>query len=185
MGQPKLLLDLGGQPLIRRTVERVKAGGVQDLVVVVGHEADQIREALKGLPVRFCVNEKPEEGQSSSIKAGVSALQRGTTGALIALGDQPAIPPQVIPRLIEIFRKTGMPIVVPVYRGNQGNPVLFGAEIFPGLLRLEGDQGAKSLIEREATRVIQVPFDDPMPSDIDTDSDYESLKKEFQPPSAS
>lgn len=182
MGQPKLLLDLGGQPLVRRTVERVLKGGVQDLVVVLGREADQIREALAGLPVRFCVNADPGAGQAGSIKAGVGALQRGTTGALIALGDQPTLPIQVIPRLIEIFQKTGILIVAPVYRGTQGNPVLFGSAIFPGLLRLEGDQGAKPLIDREAAQVIQVPFDLPMPPDVDTDADYEVVKKEFQSP---
>ena len=182
MGQPKLLLDLGGKPLIRWSVERLQAGGVQDLVVVLGHEAEKIREALTGLPVRFCINKSPEAGQASSIKAGIGALQPGTTAALIALADQPALAPEVIPRLLQIFKKTGMPIVAPVYRGIQGNPVLFAKEIFPGLLRLDGDQGAKSLIEQERTNVIHVPFDLHMPSDVDTMNDYETLKNTFPSP---
>jgi len=182
MGQPKLLLEVAGKPVIRWSVERVRAGGVQDLLVVLGHEGEKIREALTGLPVRFCVNANPEAGQASSIKAGVNALLHGTTGALIVLGDQPAIPKEVIPRLIDIFRKTGMLIVAPVYRGTQGNPVLFASQIFPGLLRLEGDEGAKSLIERERTHVIQVPFDLAMPADVDTLEDYNAIAKEFQPP---
>ncbi|HLC40071.1 MAG TPA: nucleotidyltransferase family protein, partial [Methylomirabilota bacterium] len=68
------------------------------------------------------------------------------------------------------------------YRGTQGNPVLFASQIFPGLLRLEGDEGAKSLIERERTHVIQVPFDLAMPADVDTLEDYNAIAKEFQPP---
>ena len=180
MGQPKLLLEVGGKPLIRWSVERLRAGGVQDFVVVLGHEAEKIREALGGLPVRFCINKNPEEGQASSIKAGINALQQGTTAALIALGDQPTLAPEVIPRLIDIFKKTGMLIVVPVYRGAQGNPVLFASQIFPGLLRLEGDQGAKSLIEQERTHVIHVPFDLPMPADVDTLADYNAIAEEFQ-----
>lgn len=182
MGQPKLLLPVGGKPLIRWSVERVRAGGVQDVVVVLGHEAEKVREALGGLPVRFCVNQTPEAGQASSIKVGMSTLQHGTTAVLIALGDQPAVPKEVIPRLIDIFKKTGMLIVVPVYRGTQGNPVLFASQIFPGLLRLEGDQGAKSLIEQERTQVIHVPFDLPVPADVDTTDDYESLKQQFLTP---
>jgi molybdenum cofactor cytidylyltransferase len=181
MGRPKLLLDLGGQTVIRRTVERIRSGGIQDLVIVVGPEADPIREALTGLSVRFCVNPKPEDGQASSIKAGMAALQHGTTAVLIALGDQPNLPAEVIPRLIDIFKKTGMPIVAPVYRGTQGNPVLFAKELFPGLLRLDGDQGAKSLIGRESTRAIHVPFDLPMPFDVDTLEDYEALKRQLRP----
>jgi molybdenum cofactor cytidylyltransferase len=182
MEQPKLLLPVGDKPLIRWSVERLRAGGVQDLLVVLGHEGEKIREALTGLPVRFCVNANPEAGQAGSIKAGVNGLLHGTTGALIVLGDQPAIPKEVIPRLIDIFRKTGMLIVVPVYRGTQGNPVLFASQIFPGLLRLEGDEGAKSLIEQERANVIQVPFDLPMPADVDTLEDYNAIAKEFQPP---
>ena len=114
MGQPKLLLEVGGKPLIRWSVERVRAGGVQDVVVVLGHEAEKVREALGGLPVRFCVNQTPEAGQASSIKVGMSTLQHGTTAVLIALGDQPAVPKEVIsslskPGKIWEAKSTGFP----------------------------------------------------------------------------
>src|SRR3972149_4160035 len=143
MGRAKLLLDWGGRPVIRRAVEQVKAGRVDEVLVVLGHEAPTIREALKGLPVRFVENPEPEAGQASSIACGVSALGPGVGAALIALGDQPALPPEVIPRLLQTFHETGKAIVAPLYRGVQGNPVLFAAAVFPELRALTGDRGAR------------------------------------------
>jgi molybdenum cofactor cytidylyltransferase len=176
MGRPKLLLDWGGRPVIRRAVEQVKAGGVDEVVVVLGREGQAIREALAGLPVRFVENLDPEAGQASSIVCGVSALGSGVQAALIALGDQPALPPDVIPRLLQTFREAGKAIVAPLYRGVQGNPVLFAAAVFPELRALTGDRGARSVVEKDPPRVALVPFDLPMPADLDTLEEYERLR---------
>ncbi len=176
MGRAKLLLDWGGQPVIRRTVERVAAGGVDDLIVVLGHEGKAIREALSGLPVRFVRNPSPEAGQASSIACAVSALEPGVRATLIALGDQPMLPQEVIPRLLETFRQTRKPIVAPMYRGVQGNPVLFAAAVFPELTTLTGDRGARPVVERDPGRVAVVSFELPMPGDLDTPEEYERLR---------
>jgi len=176
MGEAKLLLDWGGQPVIRRTVEQVAAGGLDDLIVVLGHEGKAIREALSGLPVRFVPNPNPEAGQASSIACGVSALEPGVRAALIALGDQPMVPLEVIPRLLETFRQTRKSIVAPVYRGVQGNPVLFAAAVFPELTTLTGDRGARPVVERDLGRVALVCFELPMPADLDTPEEYERLR---------
>ncbi|MFZ1060841.1 MAG: nucleotidyltransferase family protein [Candidatus Rokuibacteriota bacterium] len=181
MGRPKLLLDWGGKPVVRRAVERVKAGGVDEIVIVLGHEGQAIREALKGLPVRFVENPEPEAGQASSIACGVSALGPAASAVLIALGDQPALPPEVIPRLLQTFRETGKPIVAPLYRGVQGNPVLFAAAVFPELRALTGDRGARSVVEKDPARVALVSFDLPMPADLDTFEDYERLRPRVNP----
>lgn len=181
MGRAKLLLDWGGKPVIRRVVEQVKAGGVDEVLVVLGHEAPTIREALKGLPVRFVENPEPEAGQASSIACGVSALGPAASAALIALGDQPALPPEVIPRLVETFNQTGKAIVAPLYRGVQGTPVLFAAAVFPELRTLTGDRGARSVIEKDPARVTRVSFDLAMPADLDTFEDYERLRPRVNP----
>jgi molybdenum cofactor cytidylyltransferase len=181
MGRPKLLLDWGGRPIIRRAVEEVRAVGVDELLVVVGREAQTIREALSGLPVRFVENPEPEAGQASSIACGVSALGPGVSATLIALGDQPALPPEVIPRLLQSFRETGKAIVAPLYRGVQGNPVLFAAAVFPELRALTGDRGARLVVEKDPGRVALVSFDLPMPVDLDTFEDYERLRPRVNP----
>lgn len=181
MGRAKLLLDWGGRPVIRRAVEQVRAGGVDEVIVVLGHEAEPIREALSGLPVRFVQNPDPEAGQASSLACGISALAPNVQAALIALGDQPALPSAVIPRLLDAFRQTGKAIAAPVYGGTQGNPVLFAAAVFPDLRALTGDRGARSVVEKDPGRVALVPFDLPMPADLDTIEEYERLRPRREP----
>ena len=176
MGRPKLLLELRGSPVIRRTVETLLGAGLDDLVVVVGPAADAIVQALSGLPVRFAVNPAPEAGQAGSVVTGVRALSPCATAALIALGDQPSLPGPVVPRLLEAFHSTGKPIAAPVYRDGLGNPVLFASSLFPELLALHGDRGARAIVEQDPARVAAVVFDIPMPRDLDTPEDYESLR---------
>lgn len=177
MGRAKLLLDLGGRPVIVRSVERILASGADEAVVVVGPDGEPIREALAGLRVRFVLNPHPVEGQGSSIRHGVAGLAADAEAAIVALGDQPTIPSPVVPRLIETFRMVDAFIIAPVYRGVQGNPVLFRASVFPELLALTGDRGARSVVEKDPTRVTYVPFDHPVPPDIDTDDDYRRVKE--------
>jgi molybdenum cofactor cytidylyltransferase len=181
MGQSKLLLDIGGTPVIRHTVERVLAAGLSDLVVVVGPRARAIEDALGGLAVRFAVNPAPEAGQAGSVVAGLGALAPATGAALIALGDQPRVPAEVFARLVSAFRSTGKPIAAPVYRDGRGNPVLFAAAVFPELATLSGDHGARAIIDRDPGRVALVPFDFSMPLDLDTPEDYERLRRPADP----
>ena len=176
MGQAKLLLPIGGQPVIRLTVQRVLTGGVGTVVVVAGSERQALTGALAGLPVQVAVNTHPEAGQASSIRVGVAALPRETEAALIVLGDQPFLPREIIPGLVAALARTGKAIVAPRYRDGRGNPVLFAREIFPELLAITGYQGARSVVERDQGRVALVDFDFAMPQDLDTPEDYESLR---------
>lgn len=181
MGRAKLLLDWGGRPVIRRAVEQVRAGGVGELIVVVGRAADAIGEALAGLPIRFVLNPDPEAGQGSSIACGVAAVAPETEAVLIALGDQPALAPEVIPRLVLAFRQTGKAIVAPLYRGVQANPVLFASAVFSELRTLSGDRGARTVVEKDPARVALAPFDLAVPADLDTLEEYERLRPRADP----
>ena len=174
MGRQKLLLQLQGKPVVRWAVERL-VPHVEDVVVVTGQDDAPVREALAGLAVRYAVNPNPQAGQGSSIGVGVGALKPWTRAALIALGDQPRIPEAVVPRLLEAFARSGKAIVAPVYRGTQGTPVLFAAEVFPELRTLTGDEGARSVVQARPERVESVPIDAPMPPDVDTPEDYARL----------
>ena len=174
MGRQKLLLQLQGKPVVRWAVERLLPH-VEDVVVVTGQDDAPVREALAGLAVRYAVNPNPQAGQGSSIAVGVGALKPWTRAALIALGDQPRIPEAVVSRLLEAFARSGKAIVVPVYRGTQGTPVLFASEVFPELRTLTGDAGARAVVQARPERVESVPIDAPMPPDVDTPEDYARL----------
>ena len=174
MGRQKLLLEVGGKAVVRWSVE-VVLPHVADLVVVTGGDDAAVRAALEGLPVRFAVNPHPEAGQGSSIVVGIAALTPGTSAALIALGDQPRLPDGVIAALLRAREQTGQAVVAPVYRGVQGTPVLFGAETFGELAALDGDTGARSVVQAHPGRVARVAIDAPMPLDVDTPEDYARL----------
>ena len=173
-GRQKLLLPLEGKPVVRWSVEGVLAHA-GDVVVVTGRDDPAVRAALAGLPLRFVVNPCPEDGQGSSIAAGAKALPAAASAALVALGDQPRLPPDVIPALLAVRARTGKAIVAPVYRGTRGTPVLFAAEVFPELAALAGDAGARSVVDARAERVAAVDIDAPVPVDVDTPEDLARL----------
>ena len=175
MGRPKLLLDLRGKPVIRHTVERLTAAGMDEILVIVGPQHDALERALGGLRIRLVVNPTPEVGQGSSVSAGIRALAVGTTAVLIALGDQPGISVDVIRRLLDALRASGKSIAAPRYADGLGNPVIFAAEVFPELVALPGDRGARSVVEKDPNRLAVVDIASPMPSDLDTPEDYERL----------
>lgn len=187
MGRPKLLLPVeDGTALVRVAVESVLAARLDPVVVVLGAEADAVAAALGGLPVRTTVNPRYADGQSTSLRAGVDALGPGVEAVVVALGDQPLPDPTLIARLVEAYRATTRPIVVPRYRDGRGNPVLFSAALFEELRTVEGDQGGRSLIARDAGRVAEVRVDAAMPADVDTPEDYARLLglRPGEPPSA-
>ena len=174
MGRRKLLLDVLGKPLVRWSVEAILPL-VDEVLVVTGPDDVAVREALGGLAVQFATNARPEDGQGTSIAAGVAALSRGADAALVVLGDQPWLPDGVVPALIDAHRTTGKPIVVPVYRGTQGTPVFFARALFSELATLAGDAGAKPVVQRDAARVARVAFDVDMPLDVDTEEDLDRV----------
>ncbi len=176
MGQAKLLMKVGGRAIIRYVVESVLAGGVDSVWVVTGPDVEPIEAALAGIEVQIAVNPAPEEGQAGSVRTGIAALPPSVDAVLIALGDQPLLAPSIIPALLAARRTSPKLIVAPRYRDGQGNPVVFKREIFPELLRLTGDQGARPIIQKEPTRVEWVELDLPMPPDVDTPDDYEKIR---------
>ncbi len=174
MGRQKLLLQLQGKPVVRWAVEHV-VSHVEDVVIVTGPDESALRQALEGLTVRFVVNPRPQDGQGTSIAAGVAALKPWTTAALIALGDQPRMPAAVVPALLEALRRSGKAIVAPLYQGVQGTPVVFSSEVFAELRALKGDAGARAVVKENPERVELVAFDLAMPPDVDTPEDYAKL----------
>ncbi len=158
MGGPnKLLAELGGKTLVRIVTEQALASKASGVIVVTGHQAEQVEKALQGLKVKFVRNPDFAEGLASSVKAGVAAVPQNADGAVICLGDMPLIDAHLIDRLIEVFAPDrGNLIAVPVSDGRRGNPVLWSRRFFNELMTLDGDIGARHLIARHGEAVAEV-----------------------------
>lgn len=169
-GSQKLVALAGGVPLVRRAAQTL--GSATDVVVVVvGNESRLVRDALSGLPAEIIENNNWQTGMASSVVAGVQAVPGEASALVVMLGDQPGVDVAVVHRAIEAWRATEKPIVVTQYSDGRGHPVLFARELFSELLTLEGDRGARSLIERSPDRVAVIEVDGPMPHDVDTRED--------------
>jgi molybdenum cofactor cytidylyltransferase len=180
MGGPnKLLAELGGRPLVRIVTEQALASKAQGVIVVTGHQADEVRKALRGLKVTFVHNPHFAEGLASSVKSGIVAVPANADGAVICLGDMPLIEAHLIDRLIEAFAPDrGNLIAVPVSDGRRGNPVLWSRRFFGELMTLEGDIGARHLIVRHGEAVAEVPVEGSGAFlDIDTPQALEAARR--------
>jgi molybdenum cofactor cytidylyltransferase len=154
----KLLADIGGTPMVRRVVEAALASRARSVLVVVGHQSEEVRGALAGLDVTFVANADYAAGLSTSLKAGIAAVPETAAGALVLLGDMPGIRADHIDRLIAAFKAAGTPeaIVVPVHGGRRGNPVLWPRARFAEIMQLEGDAGARRLLAEHPGAVREV-----------------------------
>ena len=158
MGGPnKLLAELGGRKLVRIATEQALASKARGVIVVTGHQAELVEQALAGLDVKFVRNPDFAAGLASSVKAGIAAVPPDADGAVICLGDMPLIDAGLIDRLIDDFSaERGHLIVVPVADGRRGNPVLWSRRFFQELMTLDGDIGARHLIAKHAEAVAEV-----------------------------
>jgi molybdenum cofactor cytidylyltransferase len=158
MGGPnKLLAELGGKTLVRIVTEQALASKASGVIVVTGHQADQVESALAGLKVKFVRNGDFADGLASSVKAGIAAVPAAADGAVVCLGDMPLIDARLIDRLIGAFAPDrGNLIAVPVSDGRRGNPVLWSRRFFGELMTLDGDIGARHLIARHGEAVAEV-----------------------------
>lgn len=174
-GRHKLLEDVDGAPLIRRAAEAALASAADELIVVLGARADATRAALDGLAARMVENALWREGVASSIRAGLSAVAPGADAALILLADMPDVAPRLIDRLIAAFdpeegREAARPVASD---GRGGHPVLFGRRYFEALGALEGDEGARRVIEEAAERRVDLEAGGSAPfTDLDTPEDW-------------
>lgn len=173
-GQPKQLLVWRGQPLVRRAVATALDAGLAPVIVVTGAIDMPIREALQGLPVQFIHNPKWQEGLSTSVKTGVSALPDYIGGAVFLLADQPRITPSLVRALVEMHATSLLPLTAPQVAGQRATPVLFDRGVFEELKRLTGDQGGRALFSRYPAA--WVPWHDiGLTMDIDTPENFQQL----------
>ena len=156
LGRPKQLVALEGETLLRRAA-RAALAGCAPVLVVVGSRAADMAADLAGLPVTVVVNEGWEEGMASSIRAGIRALPAGAEGVLFLVCDQIAVDGALVERLLEVQRTHPDAVLACGYAGTRGTPSVFPARCFPQLLELQGDRGARGLLQGEGVLVLSFP----------------------------
>jgi len=179
-GSNKLVEPLGDRAVVRWSAEAL-TDEVDELFVVVPEDAMQIRDALAGLTARFVVNREAHAGLSSSIRAGISALPPDAEAVVITLGDQPMVQREVLARVIARWREGGASAVAASYTDGRGHPVLFGAALFAALQSLEGDRGARGLLDGLGAELAIVEIDDRQPIDVDTREVLDQLTAQLVP----
>lgn len=157
-GRPKQLLPYLGRTLVEHVTRTALASGAREVIVVLGANAQQLQNKLTGLPVRVVVNKDWEQGLSSSIRCGVGALGPSIQSAVIALGDQACVTPDLFRDLAQRQLETGNSIVASSYDGIVGAPSSFDRSMFPQLMGLNGIVGARELIRQSSVPVETIEF---------------------------
>ena len=178
MGAFKPLLPFGDRTVIECCVSNLRAGGIDEIVVVVGHRAEDVRQQLKGFDVSFAVNPDADSEMSASIVLGVQKVRSDAKALIIALVDHPAVPPEVIRILIDEWKR-GAKLVQPEHAGRGGHPVLIDMAYRDELLVLDPSQGLRALFAAHREQVRRVPVESVyVARDLDTWEDYRRLHKD-------
>jgi molybdenum cofactor cytidylyltransferase len=168
-GSTKQLIEIDGKPLVQHAIDAAAAAGLDEIVVVLGHDAERV-EASLNVPEngRIVFNERFGEGQSTSLAAGLQALDPASEAAVVLLGDQPGVLPEEIRALVKRFAETDAPAVRLHYRDAPG-PALLSMEIWPEAVDLDGDTGARMLFDGQHPEEVSIDRD--APRDIDLPSE--------------
>jgi molybdenum cofactor cytidylyltransferase len=180
-GQPKQLLKLKNKYLLGWVLDAALASRLDKVVLVVGHEHQNILKVLgpeTNRPrLRIVVNHRYQEGQSKSLQAGLSEIQRQFSSVMFLLGDQPMLKSATIDRMLDIFWHSEKDICVPIWKEKRGNPTIFSRAMYCNLMAVEGDIGARGVIRANPERILSVEVDDPLCFvDIDSQQDLENLQ---------
>ncbi len=181
MGRQKLMIKIGGIPVIRRVVSAALESCLSRLILVIGPSNSELLQSLgpdsKHERVLIAVNDHPEEGMSSSLKTGMNSLAKETSGVMLILADQPFLTSVIINSLLDEFRKQTDRILAPLVHGRRSNPVIFPADLFPELQAVTGDTGGRSVLQRHSARVVGIEmggyYND---IDLDTTDDLRRIR---------
>ena len=173
MGKPKQLLPLDKTTILECTIDNFLNSEVHDVVVVVGYRAEEVVSLIAKRPTSMVVNAAYRDGMSTSIIAGLSLISDNAQGVMLALADQPFIDSQTINCLVESFGAHDKGIVLPIYQGKRGHPVILSIKYKEELLSLKGDIGGREIIHRYPDDVLEVPVNcEGICVDIDTVDTY-------------
>jgi CTP:molybdopterin cytidylyltransferase MocA len=178
MGAFKPLLPFGNQTVIESSIANLRAAGISDIVVVVGHRGDEIRQALAGADASFASNSNPDTPMSASIAVGLREIKRESQAVLITPVDHPAIPGETIELILNAW-DGGAPLVQPEYEGRGGHPVLVDRKYFTELLHLDSESGLRGFFQSHRADTHRLPVSSPFVArDMDTWEDYLTLHQD-------
>ena len=177
LGENKLIKDVKGIPLIKYALNNILKSNVNEIIIILGYQNETIEKLIdKTSRVKFVFNSNYKEGISSSIKKGIKNLSEKNEAFFISLGDMPSINYNTYNQLIK-YSKDKI-VIVPLFKGQKGNTVLFPKSFEKKLLSIEGDSGAKKMLEINKKEVLNLEIDDPgIIKDLDVPSDFNSLNK--------
>lgn len=177
LGQPKQLIQLGGESLLRRTARLAVEVGCAPVWVVLGFAADHMRLELRGLPVQLLTNTGWKQGMASSLRAGISAAQVQAEAVLLLVCDQVRLSKEHLQALLELHRSGTTAITASEYGGRAGVPAIFRSRLFPELLQIQGDRGAREVIERHSAETQTIPWPEGA-MDLDSPEQLQGLTPE-------
>jgi molybdenum cofactor cytidylyltransferase len=176
MGQPKQLLEVGGRPMLEAVVAQATASRLDEVMVVLGANAEEIRSRVELGRARIFINSRHETGMASSLRAGLASLDGRTEVAVIILGDQPDIETGLLDRLLDLQEESGLPAAALSFAGLLHPPVVLRRELWPDVMSLEGDVGCRAVIRARPELVAALEVSGRKhPVDVDTPEDYERL----------
>jgi molybdenum cofactor cytidylyltransferase len=175
MGRCKQLLDMGGRTLLARCLETALAGGISEIVVVVGTEGELVAAEASRFQVRVAVNDNPAGDMASSVRAGFESLPETVSGVIVALCDFPLLQPDTVARLKELHGMDPCRIIIPTHSGQRGHPLLFPRPI---LEELKAGLTLRDIVRRNPDRLYCIEVSDPgILFDMDTPEDYQRLSR--------
>jgi molybdenum cofactor cytidylyltransferase len=179
MGSPKQLLPIDGRPLLEVVVAEVCASRLDEVLVVLGAAADDIRAGVDFGRAKVLVNPDHATGMASSLRAGLAALGEGIDRAMVVLGDQPDVSSRLLDELLDLQEESGLPAAALSFNGLLHPPVVLKRELWGELDELEGDVGCRAVIRAKPELVAKLPADTDLkhPVDVDTPDDYRRLTK--------
>jgi molybdenum cofactor cytidylyltransferase len=178
MGQPKQLMPFDQSTIVERTIDNLLNSAVSETIVVLGYRDQDVRKTIADKPVKIAINPDYQQGMSASIIAGLKQVDKRAQAVLIALGDQPFVDSQTINTLVEAFIANNRGIIIPVYQGRRGNPVIFAIKYKGELWNLKGDIGGREIINHHPDDVLEVAVNcEGVLLDIDTAENYTSMIK--------
>jgi CTP:molybdopterin cytidylyltransferase MocA len=182
MGSPKQLLRLGPKLLLEHALDAVRSACVDEVILVLGFAAEEIRRTIATDGVTVVMNENYREGMGTSLRLGISSISPDASGAFIVLADQPLVSPATLDRMIAFHREHNPQIVIPTHRGFRGNPVLLDRTVFPELADIKGDVGCRVIFGSHTQGIHKLPVDDPgILLDADTINDLQKLEAMREP----
>jgi len=173
MGTHKLLLPLGEESMIRHILKRFIPLAEEKLLVVTNANEPNVKEEIGNLPVVILENDHAEDGMSTSLKLAIKFLIKNSAEAgIILLADQPDVSVDIVRKLKDTFSQEHAPLIQAKYNGGPSHPVLFSHQFFEELLKIEGDQGARNILQARKKEIFWIKVDSAIPRDLDTMDDY-------------